>query len=123
MIGSIGPFWDANETWLVLAVGLLLVAFPQAHGMILSTLYLPVFVMLVGLILRGVAFEFRAKARDHHKRLWNRLFFVGSLMTALAQGFMLGCTSWGWRRRPHYAFAALTAVFLAVGYSFIGARG
>ena len=63
MIGSIGPFWDANETWLVLAVGLLLVAFPTAHGLILSTLYLPVFVMLVGLILRGVAFEFRAKAR------------------------------------------------------------
>jgi cytochrome d ubiquinol oxidase subunit II len=97
MIGSIGPFWDANETWLVLAVGLLLVAFPVAHGMILSTLYLPVFVMLIGLILRGVAFEFRAKARDHHKRLWNRLFFAGSLMTALAQGFMLGSTSWGWR--------------------------
>jgi cytochrome d ubiquinol oxidase subunit II len=121
MIGSIGPFWDANETWLVLAVGLLLVAFPQAHGMILSTLYLPVFVMLVGLILRGVAFEFRAKARDHHKRLWNRLFFVGSLMTALAQGFMLGMYIMGLEATPaHYAFAALTAVFLAVGYSFIG---
>ena len=90
MIGSIGPFWDANETWLVLAVGLLLVAFPQAHGMILTALYLPVFIMLVGLILRGVAFEFRAKARAQHKRLWNRLFFTGSLMTALAQGFMLG---------------------------------
>jgi hypothetical protein len=76
MIGSIGPFWDANETWLVLAVGLLLVAFPQAHGAILTALYLPVFVMLMGLILRGVAFEFRAKARDHHKRLWNRAFFA-----------------------------------------------
>jgi cytochrome d ubiquinol oxidase subunit II len=122
MIGSIGPFWDANETWLVLAVGLLLVAFPQAHGMILSTLYLPVFVMLVGLILRGVAFEFRAKARDHHKRLWNRLFFVGSLTTALAQGFMLGMYIMGLEATPaHVAFAALTAVFLAVGYSFIGA--
>jgi cytochrome d ubiquinol oxidase subunit II len=89
--------------------------------MILSTLYLPVFVMLVGLILRGVAFEFRAKARDHHKRLWNRLFFVGSLMTALAQGFMLGMYIMGLEATPaHYAFAALTAVFLAVGYSFIG---
>ncbi|MGP1358286.1 cytochrome d ubiquinol oxidase subunit II [Roseicyclus sp.] len=122
MIGSIGPFWDANETWLVLAVGLLLVAFPQAHGMILSTLYLPVFVMLVGLILRGVAFEFRAKARDHHKALWNRLFFAGSLMTALAQGFMLGLYVMGLEQTPAtYAFAALTAVFLAVGYSFIGA--
>ena len=53
MVASIGPFWDANETWLVLAVGLLLVAFPVAHGIILQALYLPVFVMLVGLILRG----------------------------------------------------------------------
>jgi cytochrome bd ubiquinol oxidase subunit II len=122
MIGSIGPFWDANETWLVLAVGLLLVAFPQAHGMILTALYLPVFVMLVGLILRGVAFEFRAKARDHHKALWNRLFFTGSLMTALAQGFMLGLYVMGLEQSlATYAFATLTAVFLAVGYSFIGA--
>ncbi|MFY9245530.1 cytochrome d ubiquinol oxidase subunit II [Roseicyclus sp.] len=122
MIGSIGPFWDANETWLVLAVGLLLVAFPQAHGMILTALYLPVFIMLVGLILRGVAFEFRAKARDHHKRLWNRLFFTGSLMTALAQGFMLGLYVMGLEQTwATYAFATLTAVFLAVGYSFIGA--
>lgn len=121
MIGSIGPFWDANETWLVLAVGLLLVAFPQAHGMILSTLYLPVFVMLIGLILRGVAFEFRAKARDHHKLLWNRAFFVGSLMTALAQGFMLGLYIMGLEQTlATYAFATLTAVFLAVGYSSIG---
>src|SRR6056297_3409449 len=121
MIASIGPFWDANETWLVLAVGLLLVAFPTAHGMILSTLYLPVFAMLVGLILRGVAFEFRAKAQDRHKRLWNRLFFAGSLMTALAQGFMLGLYIMGLETTPAtYAFATLTAVFLAVGYSFIG---
>ncbi len=121
MIGSIGPFWDANETWLVMAVGLLLVAFPTAHGIILTALYLPVFVMLVGLILRGVAFEFRAKARDHHKLLWNRLFFAGSLITALAQGFMLGLYIMGLEQTPAtYAFATLTAVFLAVGYSFIG---
>lgn len=122
MIGSIGPFWDANETWLVLAVGLLLVAFPTAHGLILSTLYLPVFVMLIGLILRGVAFEFRAKARSRHKALWNRLFFVGSLITALAQGFMLGLYIMGLVQTPQtYLFAALCSVFLAVGYSFIGA--
>ena len=122
MIGSIGPFWDANETWLVLAVGLLLVAFPTAHGVILSTLYLPVFVMLVGLILRGVAFEFRAKARAAQKSLWNRLFFLGSLMTALAQGFMLGLYIMGLDKTlATYGFAALTAVFLTVGYSFIGA--
>lgn len=121
MIGSIGPFWDANETWLVMAVGLLLVAFPSAHGVILTALYLPVFVMLIGLILRGVAFEFRAKARDHHKLLWNRLFFIGSLMTALAQGFMLGLYIMGLEQTlMTYAFASLTAVFLVVGYSFIG---
>lgn len=122
MIGSIGPFWDANETWLVLAVGLLLVAFPAAHGLILSTLYLPVFVMLVGLILRGVAFEFRAKARAVYRGLWNRLFFTGSLMTALAQGFMLGLYIMGLEQTPAtLGFATLTAVFLAVGYGFIGA--
>jgi cytochrome d ubiquinol oxidase subunit II len=59
MIASIGPFWDANETWLVLGVGILLIAFPVAHGMVLGALYLPVATMLVGLVLRGVAFDFR----------------------------------------------------------------
>ena len=122
MIGSIGPFWDANETWLVLAVGLLLVAFPTAHGLILSSLYLPVFAMLIGLILRGVAFEFRAKARARHKALWNRLFFAGSLVTALAQGFMLGLYIMGLEKTPQtYLFATVTSVFLTVGYGFIGA--
>ena len=122
MIGSIGPFWDANETWLVLAVGLLLVAFPLAHGMILTALYLPVFVMLVGLVLRGVAFEFRAKAQDRQRVLWNRLFFAGSAMAALAQGYMLGLYVMGLEQTlATHAFAALTAVFLTVGYSFIGA--
>ena len=61
MVASIGPFWDANETWLVLGIGLLLVAFPRAHGVILSAMYLPVVCMLIGLMLRGVAFDFRAK--------------------------------------------------------------
>jgi cytochrome d ubiquinol oxidase subunit II len=122
MIGSIGPFWDANETWLVLAVGLLLVAFPTAHGMILTALYIPVFIMLIGLILRGVAFEFRAKAHARHKALWNRLFFAGSTLTALSQGFMLGLYVMGLQQTwATFLFAALTAVFLAVGYSFIGA--
>ncbi len=122
MIAAIGPFWDANETWLVLAVGLLLVAFPAAHGAILTALYLPVAVMLIGLILRGVAFEFRAKAPLRWKRFWNRAFFAGSAMTSLSQGFMLGLyimgLEWAW---PHVAFALVTAVFLTVGYSFIGA--
>jgi cytochrome bd ubiquinol oxidase subunit II len=122
MVASIGPFWDANETWLVLAIGILLVAFPTAHGQILTALYLPVAIMLVGLILRGVAFEFRVKAPGSHKATWDRLFFAGSLMTSLSQGFMLGLYIMGleWTL-PHVAFALLTAVFLTVGYSFIGA--
>src|SRR5213075_3351352 len=78
MIAAIGPFWDANETWLVLAVGLLLVAFPLAHGVILTALYLPVAAMLVGLMLRGVGFELRVKARGWQRELWNWLFWAGS---------------------------------------------
>jgi cytochrome bd ubiquinol oxidase subunit II len=89
MIASIGPFWDANETWLVLGVGILLIAFPKAHGMVLTALYLPVALMLIGLILRGVAFDFRVKAQDEHKPLWNRAFFAGSAGRT-AQGWMLG---------------------------------
>ncbi|MEM8653237.1 MAG: cytochrome d ubiquinol oxidase subunit II [Pseudomonadota bacterium] len=122
MVASIGPFWDANETWLVLAIGLLLVAFPTAHGTILTALYLPVAIMLIGLILRGVAFEFRVKAPTPHKATWNWAFFIGSLMTSLSQGFMLGKyvmgleSTWG-----TWAFAAITAVFLTVAYSMIGA--
>lgn len=90
MIASIGPFWDANETWIVLGVGVLLIAFPQAHGEILTSLYLPVTVMLLGLVLRGVAFEFRVKAGERYKAKWNQCFFIGSLVASLAQGWMLG---------------------------------
>ncbi|MFM2041431.1 MAG: hypothetical protein RLY86_7 [Pseudomonadota bacterium] len=122
MIASIGPFWDANETWLVLAVGLLLVAFPMAHGMILSHLYLPVAVLLLGLILRGVSFEFRAKTDGGQQRWWNRAFIGGSLLAALAQGYMLGVyilgLETGWAAM---AFGLLTGVCLAAGYAFIGA--
>ena len=122
MIASIGPFWDANETWLVLAIGLLLVAFPIAHGIILTTLYLPVFVLLVGLILRGIAFDFRAKVSARSKLVWNRVFFAGSVMAALSQGYMLGIyvlgldTGWG-----AMAFAALVALCLAASYAAVGA--
>lgn len=122
MIASIGPFWDANETWLVLSVGLLLVAFPVAHGIILTALYLPVAIMLMGLILRGVAFEFRAKVAPRRKAMWNGLFAAGSLMTALSQGFMLGMyilgLDYSWQG---VAFALLCAICLTCGYAFIGA--
>jgi cytochrome d ubiquinol oxidase subunit II len=122
MIASIGPFWDANETWLVLGIGLLLVAFPVAHGMILTALYLPVALMLFGLILRGVAFEFRAKAPEGHRQTWNRLFFAGSLLTALTQGWMLGAYILAFDTSvPGLLFCALTAVCLAAGYALVGA--
>lgn len=122
MMAAIGPFWDANETWLVLAVGLLLVAFPLAHGVILSTLYLPVVLMLVGIALRGVAFEFRAKAEGNLKRLWSRIFIIGSFTMALAQGYMLGVYVMGLEQTPAtLAFGALTAICLVAGYMLVGA--
>ena len=86
MIASIGPFWDANETWLVLGVGILLIAFPKAHGLVLGELYLPVALMLIGLMLRGVAFDFRVKAQDAHKTTWDRLFFAGSTLAVGGAG-------------------------------------
>src|SRR5205814_1594710 len=90
MVASIGPFWDANETWLVLGIGLLLVAFPAAHGVILGALYLPVAAMLVGLMLRGFGFELRVKALGWQRELWNWLFWAGSFLASFAQGLMLG---------------------------------
>jgi cytochrome d ubiquinol oxidase subunit II len=122
MVSSIGPFWDANETWLVLGVGVLLVAFPRAHGLVLSALYLPVAVMLVGLILRGVSFDFRVKARAAHKATWNRLFALGSLLAASAQGWMLGSylTAFDtgfWSR----LFALGIALTLPTAYAMLGA--
>ena len=122
MVASIGPFWDANETWLVLGVGILLVAFPHAHGIILSSLYLPVAVMLIALIIRGVAFEFRVKASGWHQEAWNRAFFFGSLGTALAQGVMLAGVVTGFKQGALYtAFGLLTGVCLAGGYALLGA--
>jgi cytochrome bd ubiquinol oxidase subunit II len=122
MISSIGPFWDANETWLVLGIGILLIAFPHAHGMILTALYLPVTAMLLGLILRGVAFDFRIKAHARHKDRWNRVFIGGSLLTALAQGYMLGQYILGFERSvAATAFAGLIAFGLAAGYALLGA--
>ena len=87
MVASIGPFWDANETWLVLAIGILLVAFPIAHGVILTQLYLPVAVMLIGLILRGVAFEYRGKVdSDTWRRRWDLGIAFGSWVPSVLWG-------------------------------------
>ncbi|WP_372526449.1 cytochrome d ubiquinol oxidase subunit II [Piscinibacter sp.] len=122
LIASIGPFWDANETWLVLGVGILLVAFPKAHGLVLGELYLPVALMLVGLTLRGVAFDFRVKAKDTHKKTWDRLFFAGSTLAAVSQGWMLGRYVSGFGTGWNYPlFAAAIAVALPMAYVLMGA--
>jgi len=122
MVSSIGPFWDANETWLVLGIGVLLIAFPLAHGIVLSALYLPVAVMLIGLILRGVSFDFRVKARAAHKATWNQLFALGSLMAAMAQGWMLGSYLTGFDHGLRSSLFSLgIALTLPTGYAMLGA--
>ena len=122
MVGAIGPFWDANETWLVLGIGIMLVAFPVAHGIVLSSLYLPVVLMLIGLTLRGVAFDFRVKVHAAHKPLWNWLFWAGSLLTAVAQGWMLGGYITGFANGiSARAFSLLCALCLPLTYALLGA--
>jgi cytochrome d ubiquinol oxidase subunit II len=122
LIASIGPFWDANETWLVLGIGILLIAFPKAHGLVLTELYLPVALMLVGLILRGVAFDFRVKAHATHKPTWDRLFFAGSTLASMAQGWMLGRYVSGFGDGWNYpVFAAAIALALPMAYVLLGA--
>lgn len=122
MIASIGPFWDANETWLVMAVGILLIAFPKAHSLILGELYLPISIMLLGLILRGVAFDFRAKVRQGRKEQWDLVFKVGSFMASGSQGFMLGLYIMSFETSVGaYLFAVLSAIGVIAAYSLIGA--
>lgn len=122
MIASIGPFWDANETWLVLAVGLMLIAFPAAYNLVFMHLYIPAALMLIGLILRGVSFDFRAKAAVDHKLAWDRCFKAGSVMTTLAQGYMLGQYVMGFEQNlPTLLFCLLSALCVTAAYSYIGA--
>lgn len=122
MIASIGPFWDANETWIVLGMGILLIAFPNAQGIILTALYIPVTLMLFGLILRGVAFDFRVKAGDAHKQRWDRAFFIGSLIASMSQGWMLGAYITGLESSlTSTLFSALIALTLPALYVMLGA--
>ena len=122
MIASIGPFWDANETWLVLGVGILLIAFPKAHGVVLTALYLPVTLMLVGLILRGVAFDFRVMAQDSHKPLWTKVFFAGSGLASVSQGWMLGHYVTGLKAGWQFdVFSGAIALALPAAYVLLGA--
>jgi cytochrome d ubiquinol oxidase subunit II len=122
MVASIGPFWDANETWLVLGIGILLSAFPAAHGVVLTALYLPVVAMLIGLMLRGVAFELRIKALGWHRELWNWLFWAGSFIASFFQGVMLGRYITGFEPGIGYwLFAIVVGASLCGGYVLLGA--
>jgi cytochrome d ubiquinol oxidase subunit II len=89
MVNTVAPFWDGNETWLVLGGGGLWVAFPKAYAVLMPAMYLPVILMLLALVLRGVAFEFRTVARTS-KEWWNRAFWLGSTFAAFFQGVILG---------------------------------
>ncbi len=129
MIASIAPFWDGNETWLVLGGGGLLVAFPRAYSIIMPAFYLPLIVMLLALVFRGVTFEFRAIA--HRKPFWNAVFAGGSTVAALCQGFVLGGLVQGVKvENGVYAggafdwatpFGVLCALGVVAGYALLGA--
>ncbi|MDX2158779.1 MAG: cytochrome d ubiquinol oxidase subunit II [Hyphomicrobiaceae bacterium] len=126
---SVAPVWDGNETWLVLGGGGLLAVFPLAYAVLMTALYPLVIAMLVGLILRGVAFEFRWKSQAH-RWLWDIAFAGGSLLAALAQGMMLGAIVKGIAVEGRaYAggwldwltpFSLLTGFSLVIGYALLG---
>ncbi|ODA66227.1 Cytochrome bd-I ubiquinol oxidase subunit 2 [Methyloligella halotolerans] len=125
MMNSVAPYWDGNETWLVLGGGGLLAAFPLAYSLLLPALYLPLILMLAGLILRGVAFEFRYKA-DTSRWMWDWAFAGGSTLAALMQGGAVGAFIQGFEVKDNaYAggpfdwltpFVLVTAVALVSGY-------
>jgi len=128
-INSVAPVWDGNETWLVMGGGGLLAAFPLAYGMILSALYAPIIAMLLALVFRGVAFEFRWRD-PRHRPLWDVAFTGGSIVAALAQGITLGALLQGIAVRDRtYAggwfdwltpFSLLVGVSLLCGYALLG---
>src|ERR1700692_2955164 len=90
MVNTVAPVWDGNGTWLAFGGAALLAAFPLAYSVILSALYLPILLMLAGLIWRGVAFEFRFKAVEAHRPFWDKAFAWGSYIATLCQGVALG---------------------------------
>src|SRR6478609_8743376 len=130
MVNTIAPVWDGNETWLVLGAAALLAAFPLAYAVILSALYLPLVLMLGGLIWRGVAFEFRFKANEAHKPFWDKAFAWGSYVATLSQGVVLGAFINGFKVTDGaYSgggldwltpFSAFTGLGLVVAYALLG---
>ncbi|MFN7604656.1 MAG: cytochrome d ubiquinol oxidase subunit II [Hyphomonadaceae bacterium] len=129
-MNSIAPVWDGNETWLVMGVGGLLAAFPLAYAIILPALYAPMIAMLLGLVFRGVAFEFRWRDPSH-RPFWDGAFTLGSIVATFAQGVALGALLQGITVQGRaYAggwwewlspFSILTGFGLLVGYSLLGA--
>jgi len=129
MMNTAAPIWDGNETWLVLGGAGLLAAFPKAYALILSALYLPVLMMLIALVFRGVAFEFRFKA-TRGKPYWGAAFALGSMLAAFAQGVILGALVEGMPlQEGKYAggafgwfspFSMLTGVAVVFGYALLG---
>jgi len=130
MVASVAPIWDFNETWLILGSGGLLAVFPLAFAVIMPAVYFPILVMLLGLLFRGVAFEFR-DAPEARKYIWDKAFTYGSLLATFAQGVVLGNfiegfpvtdrafsgSSWDW----FAPFPLLTGLGLVVGYTLLGA--
>lgn len=129
MMTSVAPVWDGNETWLVLGTGGLYAAFPLAYAIVLPALYLPFIVMLLGLVFRGVAFEFRFKD-IRHRRWWDRAFQYGSVVATFAQGTVLGTFVRGFDfEGVQYTggifawltpFSILTGLALVSGYALLG---
>ena len=131
MVNTVAPVWDGNETWLVLGAAGLMTAFPLAYSVLLSALYLPLVLMLAGLICRGVSFEFRFKADEAHRRLWDIAFAGGSYVAAFTQGVALGAYINGFHvSGPSYQggafdwltpFSLFTGCGLLVAYALLGA--
>ena len=130
VMNSIAPIWDGNETWLVLGGLVLMGAFPLAFAIIIPAVYFPIAIMLLALIFRGVAFEFRYRDADH-RTFWDHAFNYGSIIGAFAQGVVLGAFIQGFQTEGrHFAgssfdcftpFSLLTGVALVFGYSLLGA--
>jgi cytochrome d ubiquinol oxidase subunit II len=131
MMNSIAPFWDGNETWLVLSGGGLFAAFPLAYAILMPALYIPVILMLLGLIFRGVAFEFRFKATGRSRRIWDYAFHFGSLAASFMQGMILGAFVRGVEVEGRNfaggafdwlnAYSVMTGVAVVFGYALLGA--
>jgi cytochrome d ubiquinol oxidase subunit II len=130
MVNTVAPIWDGNETWLVLGGAGLLAAFPLAYAVLLSALYIPIVLMLLGLILRGVAFEFRFKSDESHRPFWDIAFAGGSYSAAFSQGAALGAFINGFTvTGPSYdggaldwlsPFSVFTGIGVIVSYALLG---